>query len=255
MAAEIAVRLWWDLLDFVYPQRCARCDAALSSGREVLCESCASELESKGGLLGPFCPSCKRQIDLGAGGCRCETGTLAVEMVYSLGSYAEEMEALIEGFKYRRKRKLGLFLSELLSERLLELEELPSADLVVPVPLHRSKRRQRGFNQSEVIAGRLSERLGMQLGRGLVTRRKKTRTQTGLSREERRENVRNAFEFRGEGDLRGHKVLLVDDVLTTGATMSECARTLKGAGAEEVWGATLAVAVGTGVLSLQSRMP
>lgn len=224
----------------------------MSSGREVLCESCTSELENIRELLGPFCPSCKRQIDPGSGGCRCETGTPGLQMVYSLGSYAEEMEALIEGFKYRRKRKLGLFLSEVLSERLLELEELPSADFVVPVPLHRSKRRQRGFNQSEVIAGRLSERLEMQLGCGLVIRRKKTRTQTGLSREERRENVRNAFEFRGKGDLRGRRVLLVDDVLTTGATMSECARTLRSAGAEQVWGVTLAVAVGTDVMRLQS---
>lgn len=251
MAAEIAVRLWWDLLDFIYPQRCPRCGAALSSGREVLCESCTSELESERGLLGPFCPSCKRQIDPGSGGCRCETGMPGVEMVYSLGSYDEEMEPLIEGFKYRRKRKLGLYLSDILSERLLEVEGLPSADLVVPVPLHRSKRRQRGFNQSEVIAGWLSERLEIQLGCGLVIRRKKTRTQTGLSREERRENVRNAFEFRGEGDLQGRRVLLVDDVLTTGATMSECARTLKDAGAEQVWGVTLAVAVGTDVLRLQ----
>jgi competence protein ComFC len=253
MAAEIAVRLWWDLLDLVYPQRCPRCDAALSSGREVLCERCLSELEGKRELLGPFCPSCKRQIDPGAGGCRCE-GTPAVEVAYSLGGYAEEMESLIEAFKYKRKRKLGLFLSELMSERLLELEDMPSADLVVPVPLHRSKRRQRGFNQSEVIAGRLSERLEIQLGTGLVKRRKKTRTQTGLSREQRRENVRDAFEFRGEGDLQGRRVLLVDDVLTTGATMSECARTLKDAGAEQVWGVTLAVAVGIDVLRLQPEV-
>jgi len=79
-----------------------------------------------------------------------------------------------------------------------------------------------------------------------VIRKRNTRTQTGLSREQRQRNVKGAFKFTGKVDLCGKNLLLVDDVLTTGATMSECARTLKSAGADKVWGVTLAVAAGTG---------
>jgi len=201
-------------------------------------------------LLGPYCPSCKRQLPSLSDGCECEESDQALEAVFSLGVYDEETEALIENFKYRRKRRLGAFLSELLSEGLLDSAKLPGADFIVAVPLHKRKLRERGFNQSKIIASQLSEKLGIPVLPDSVIRKRNTRSQTGLSREERRKNVKDAFKLTGKVDLEGRRLLLVDDVLTTGATVSECARTLKSAGAERIWGVTLAVASGTELFKL-----
>jgi len=160
------------------------------------------------------------------------------------------MEVLIESFKYRRKRRLGTFLSEALGERLLTSGKFPSVDSIVPVPLHKRKRKERGFNQSDIIARQLSEKLGIPVLSDSVIRKRNTRTQTGLSREQRQRNVKGAFEFTGKLSLKGKRLLLVDDVLTTGSTMRECARTLKTAGADRILGVTLAVAAGTEPLEL-----
>lgn len=245
MTTETVTSLWWDVLDFIYPQRCPVCQTALSSGRELMCQNCMFKFREKKRLLGPYCPSCKRQLPSLSDGCECEESDPTLEAVFSLGVYDEEMEALIENFKYRRKRRLGAFLSELLSESLLDSVKLPRADFIVAVPLHKRKLRERGFNQSKIIASQLSEKLGIPVLPDSVIRKRNTRTQTGLSREERRKNVKDAFKLTGKVDLEGRRLLLVDDVLTTGATMSECARTLKNAGAKKIWGVTLAVAIGT----------
>jgi len=245
MTTETITSLWWDVLDFIYPQRCPVCQTALSSGRELMCQNCMFKFREKERLLGPYCPSCKRQLPSLSDGCECEESDQALEAVFSLGVYDEETEALIENFKYRRKRRLGAFLSEVLSERLLNSAEFPTADFIVAVPLHKRKLRERGFNQSKIIASQLSEKLGIPVLSDSVIRKRNTRTQTGLSREERRKNVKDAFKLTGKVDLKGRRLLLVDDVLTTGATVSECARTLKNAGAKKIWGVTLAVAIGT----------
>lgn len=250
MTTETVTSLWWDVLDFIYPQRCPVCQTALSSGRELMCQNCMFKFREKKRLLGPYCPSCKRQLPSLSDGCECEESDPALEALFSLGVYDEEMKALIENFKYKRKRRLGSFLSELLSESLLDSAKLPRADFIVAVPLHKRKLRERGFNQSKIIASQLSEKLGIPALSDSVIRKRNTRTQTGLSREERRKNVKDAFKLTGKVDLKGRRLLLVDDVLTTGATMSECARTLKSAGAERIWGVTLAVASGTELFKL-----
>jgi competence protein ComFC len=250
MSTKTITDFCWDMLDFVYPQRCPVCQATLSSGRELMCQNCMLKFREKKRLLGPYCPSCKRQLPSLTDGCECEGSVQALEAVFSLGVYEEEMEALIENFKYKRKRRLGSFLSEVLGESLLDSVKLPRADFIVPVPLHKRKLRERGFNQSEAVAGQLSQKLGIPVLSDSVIRKKNTRTQTGLSREERRKNVKGAFRLTGKVGLEGRGLFLVDDVLTTGATMSECARTLKSAGADKVWGITLAVAAGTEPLEL-----
>ena len=250
MTTKTMTDFCWDILDFIYPQRCPVCQATLSSGRELMCRNCMLKFREKKRLLGPCCPSCKRQLPSLSDGCECEGSDHALEAVFSLGVYGEETEALIENFKYKRKRRLGSFLSEVLGETLLESVKLPRAGFIVPVPLHKRKLRERGFNQSQAVADQLSEKLGIPVLSDSVIRKRNTRSQTGLSREERQKNVKGAFRLTGKVDLEGRALLLVDDVLTTGATMSECARTLKSAGADKIWGVTLAVAAGTGLLEL-----
>jgi len=129
MLTETITSLWWDIVDFVYPQRCPVCQATLSSGRELMCQSCFTELQVKRELLGPYCPSCKRRFHHLSESCGCRNTNKDLGSVFSLGSYGEEMEVLIESFKYRRKRRLGTFLSEALGERLLTSGKFPSVDV------------------------------------------------------------------------------------------------------------------------------
>jgi len=114
--------------------------------------------------------------------------------------------------------------------------------LVVPVPLHKSKRSDRGFNQAELITRAAVKRLPkrLELATGLLVRQRVTISQVGLTREQRIENMRDAFRVRDRHQVRGATVILADDVMTTGTTLSECARVLKQAGAERVFAATVA---------------
>jgi ComF family protein len=125
-----------------------------------------------------------------------------------------------------------------------------SAILVIPVPLHSSKRRQRGFNQAELIARVALKRdagVQLELGPHLLKRRRVTQSQIGLSQNQRRENLRGAFKVMKPEKVSGREVLLVDDVFTTGTTVSECARVLRRAGARKVWVATVARTLRTNV--------
>jgi ComF family protein len=112
-------------------------------------------------------------------------------------------------------------------------------DVIVPVPLHPARQRERGFNQAALLADLLSVRVAIRR-RSLLERIRYTTTQTAFDRAERMENLHNAFRLRKNMDVRGLRVLLVDDVLTTGSTLSECARVLKGAGATSVHAAMAA---------------
>lgn len=163
------------------------------------------------------------------------------------GSYDGGLRELIHLLKYEQVRSAANVLGRMLGEAVASLlpvagEPLP---LVIPVPLHAAKLRQRGFNQSELIAQAalkspaLSGR-GLVLNNSILDRVRATESQTGLTRHQRRENVRGAFRIAHSGELAGREVLLVDDVFTTGTTVSECARVLRKAGATRVWVATVA---------------
>jgi ComF family protein len=113
-------------------------------------------------------------------------------------------------------------------------------DLILPVPLHAGRLRERGFNQSGLLAGGLARRLRAPVSFDVIVRKSRTQPQTGLTRRERLKNLKGAFDLSGANEVRGRRILLVDDVFTTGATLSECARTLKKkGGASEVSAVTV----------------
>jgi len=160
----------------------------------------------------------------------CRLGASGFDAAYSFGSYEEELRELIHLFKYGRIRTLAGALGRLLVRALPVGERF---DAVVPVPLHWWKRWQRGFNQSDLLARHVARRLMVPVKR-CVRRVKRTGAQAGLTNAKRRSNVAGAFRAKGGRPLEGLRVLLIDDVMTTGATASACARALKSGGAKYV---------------------
>jgi len=161
------------------------------------------------------------------------------------GSYEGGLRELIHLLKYDQVRPAANVLGRMLAEAVSDLQPL-FADrpvLVVPVPLHARKFRQRGFNQAELIARSALKLLsgeGLQLSPDVLERKRETQSQIGLSRHQRRENMRGAFAVAQRLEVAGREILVVDDVFTTGTTVAECARVLRRAGASKVYVATVA---------------
>ena len=161
------------------------------------------------------------------------------------GSYEGGLRELIHLLKYDQVRPAANVLGRMLAEAVSDLQPL-FADrpvLVVPVPLHARKFRQRGFNQAELIARsalKLLSGAGLQLSPDVLERKRETQSQIGLSRHQRRENMRGAFAVAQRLEVAGREILVVDDVFTTGTTVAECARVLRRAGASKVYVATVA---------------
>ena len=179
----------------------------------------------------------------------CREGESAFDGARSFGVYTGKLRQAVLRLKFAGDERLGTRLGELLAptwDSLPQVGEFASP-LVVPVPLHPSRRRERGFNQSELLAAGLVRALGRQSGgaapqvaKACLRRKCATPPQTGLSVAARRENLKGAFEVVKPEAVRGRGIVLVDDVMTTGATLSACARALKSAGAARVMGLTLA---------------
>ncbi len=159
------------------------------------------------------------------------------------GSYDGGLRELIHLLKYGRVRPAAGVLGRMLAEVIQGFGSEFRAAVIVPVPLHRSKLRQRGFNQAEEIARaalKNLDRSGLTLAAGVLDRKRATESQTGLTDHQRQENVRGAFLVTSPELIKDQDVLLVDDVFTTGATASECARVLRRRGADRVFVATVA---------------
>jgi ComF family protein len=169
----------------------------------------------------------------------CRRGAFAFEQARSFGWYEGTLRSLIHLLKYTRFRPLAKPLARQLALRIGDFNT-KSFDLVLPVPLHSNRRRQRGFNQSELVAAEIAKLFRIPAGAKGCVRVRDTLPQTGLRAAERRRNVAGAFHVPRPQSVRSRRVLLIDDVLTTGATANACARALLDAGATGVWVATLA---------------
>jgi ComF family protein len=163
--------------------------------------------------------------------------------VRSLGTFDDHYQKLIHRFKYGKSLPLGRRLAERLGQVVSETAGFGDCHLVIPVPLHRARHRERGFNQSDVLAQGISQATGVAFGKGILKRKKNTKDQTHLNAQQRAENVKDAFVIKRPDLTNGKRAILVDDVMTTGATLNECAETLRAAGVKEVLAVTLAVVV------------
>ena len=189
-------------------------------------------------LTGPRCHVCSQPYG-GAitGTFRCmNCGDRELAFAFATAAYRSRgvVRDLIHDFKYRRQVHLRHLLARMLREGFRDVRLLGNPpEVVVPVPLHPARQREREFNQAEVLACLVGARLGLPV-RGSLRRRRYTYTQTNFHREERFDNLEGAFQVRRPNDVAGRRVALVDDVLTTGSTADSCARALRDAGAAEV---------------------
>jgi ComF family protein len=205
-----------------------------------VCRACLAKPEPLAAEY--FCIQCRTPFSSRfpldeAGRCDlCRRGVRGFDAAYSFGFYEAELRELIHLFKYGRVRTLAAPLGKLLA-RALPREQ--AFDVIVPMPLHWRKRWQRGFNQSELLAREISRRTSTPIINPL-RRVRNTSAQAGLTSAKRRLNVSGAFRAKKNAAMQGRRVLLIDDVMTTGATAASCARVLQRAGARQVTLLTLA---------------
>ena len=202
-----------NLLDLIFPPRCEVCK---KSSKEILCGECFGQIKFMKPHLG----------------------------IYSAAVYEGAVKAAIHRFKFMKRKKLanplGIVLVKYLSQ--LPMLDMKEMDMIVPVPLHAKRHRERGFNQVHLLAGVLSKYFGVPVLPALE-RQKNTKAQFDLPREERFKNINGSFRVTQPETVFQKRVLLLDDIYTTGATISECSRVLKKAGSRRVEVLTLSRAV------------
>lgn len=228
----------------IFPSFCRLCGSLMEkAGEIVVCRSCWEGIVP---LRAPYCPSCGRFFS-GAGGPHYCSGCLAKRPDFSkhrsCGKYEGRLKDILLLYKYRGMKVLGKELAGFIHRSLGEEDDLWwGVQAIIPVPLHPKRQRHRGFNQALVMARELGRLQGGEVVSGSLVRTINTSPQTSRKAEDRETNVRGAFAVTRAKRIRGKTVLLVDDVFTTGATVQECSRVLKKAGAAEVRAITVAQA-------------
>jgi ComF family protein len=225
---------FYDLLHIFYPSICAACGQTLFQGEKFLCRFCYHSL-----------PKTHSHRELDNPLRRIFWGRLEVRQANSFLFFDKKsrVQNLMHRLKYRGEKELAEFLGKLYSSELKQSAGFLKPDLIIPVPLHPAKKAIRGYNQSEEFAVGLGDGLGVPVKSEILIRTQNTATQTKKGRMDRWENVKNVFQVKKQDHVSGKVVMLVDDVITTGATLEACGHQLQNAGASEIDLLTLACTV------------
>lgn len=224
--------IWRGIIDLIFPPRCGGCNSAGS----LWCETCQASLVY---VSPPICSRCGNPLMRGDLCPPCQSSPPVFESVRSVVIFDGPIRNAIHALKYRRVAALGDTLGDLLAQTWSHVFAPMIIDMIIPVPLHVQRQRERGYNQSELLARRLQHKIDVPLRPGALRRVRATTSQMTLEAAQRRVNVAGAFEA-VPAQVHGQRVLLIDDVCTTSATLNACAIALRQAGACEIWGLTLA---------------
>ena len=231
-------------LQFLLPPQCHCCEKFLEEGQQGICPDCLSKIRW---IEPPLCTLCgvpflSREIENHPCGACLTRGTYFT-MARAVGYYEGPLREAIHRWKYEEKSYLTLFFGEKLAEGFCRYWDPQSFDLIIPVPLHSKRLRERGFNQALLLVKELSRRTQIPYSKRLLQKRILTPPQVNLSGGEREKGVRGSFHIQRDEEIEGKSILLVDDVYTTGATVNECSKVLLKAGAERVDVLTIAHAI------------
>lgn len=222
-----------DFISLIYPNYCLACSGSLVKGEDSVCSHCLLDLPKTNFHKQP-------NNDL------YERLSLRFPLQHAFAYYyfkkGSKVQELLHQLKYKHHPEIGQKIGRVLGQELVLTQFENAFDLIVPVPLHPSRKRSRGYNQSEEFAKGLSEVLRIGYTDNFIKRSVQTQTQTRKSKLNRWRNVSEVFEMKNEEEVKGKRILLVDDVVTTGATLEACARSLLQAGCSEISIACIAVA-------------
>ena len=224
-------------LDLLYPPRCVHCHRTGS----VFCSSCLDQIHS---YDCPWCSHCGRPLERQHGDwaacatCDHENLSRALAGIWAVAVYEGSVRSAVIALKFQRQRRVAEPLGKLLAEGILRWGI--SFDLIVPVPLHIRRFRERGYNQSELLARNCARFLRLPVENDVLQRVRATRPQTGLTASDRRQNVQRAFAITPSAErIAGKRILLIDDVTTTGSTLEAAAQALRAAHPSGIWAATV----------------
>ena len=225
-------------LSLLYPPRCLVCRTLGETG---LCADCLAQITP---VAVPSCRTCGQTIAPPGMHCRhCRLRRPVYDRARAMGAYEGVLQTALHQFKYHDRPQLaaplGLLLAAFARSNAADLNGL-RFDALLPVPMHPVRRRQRGYNQSERLARVVGAELGLPLLTDALVRTRATRPQVGLAGDDRRSNLAGAFAVRRPEAVQGKTLLLIDDVVTTGSSLHECALSLKADGAQAVYALTLA---------------
>jgi ComF family protein len=231
---------------FLLPPQCHCCEKFLEEGQRGICPDCLSEIHW---IEPPLCSVCGTPFvskEVGDHPCgSCLTKRKYFTMARALGYYEGPLREAIHRWKYQGKTHLNSFFGEWMAEGLHRYWDSAFFDLLIPVPLHPQRLKERGFNQALLLVKELSRRTGIPYRKQILKKSRPTLPQVDLSGKEREKEVRGSFQVMEVEAVEGKSILLVDDVYTTGATVNECSRVLLTGGAERVDVFTLAHTVKT----------
>lgn len=225
------------ILEFVYPSCCLNCGSYIESPGDLICHDCWDKISTFDHI---FCGNCENPLEVNI---VCENcGGDKTMPIIALGQYTDPLSEIIRYFKYRDFQKLGPILAEKLSAKYITLINKEKIDLIIPIPLHSYRLKTRGYNQSQIIADLIGKRLDLAVIEKGIIKTKHNKYQKSLDPFQREKNVENVYEI-GDFDVENKRIMLVDDVITTGATLREAKKVLHRAGGKVV---LFVVIAGTG---------
>ncbi len=220
------------IFDFFLPRICASCNQKLNPQEEIICDKCFDKLKLTPESL--IREEYHKKLSV-----KKFINDFHPVFVFEKD---KEIQHIFHALKYNRHFRAGIYFGKIIGHQIKEKIEAWEIDLIVPVPLHRLKKAERGYNQSEFIARGISIQTGLSWNKNIIKRIKYTMTQTHLTAEQRQINVKGAFKVKRKEAVKGKNILLVDDVITTGSTISECAHQLKLADAKNIYATSVAIA-------------